>query len=898
MIPALLVLTLTSNQTPVVASFDGEDAGIRVVEKGGALHAEFLVYERSKGFVVAAVSSTYPAADSNQGLTFSQANITESGVVLTGKTFTATIDVPKKGGVFSVAVSAKAEKDSLKSAMFGVALTPLEQPTKATHTFAPTTGLVTQDRFATPLALASGGGYGIALMPDVQDLATNRPMSPVLTLENDGRTSPGAIIAFGFLPYDRDENWTPKMADRNLDNPEEFSWKFDLLVTTEPNTAIEANRHLWNRDGAERFLSPLPQTVPFRYYTKPTYDIGSAVDQPGSWWVSPNEDAAMRAPLGADGQAKLTAGANLARFAYGMKWWAVELQQVPWADNADEVMNLIVSAPQRSKMTPVAFDTATSSWRFEPFDVGATAVTARFKLKFAESSTYMGAEKLSKQVVQAARELMGTSPNGTSALFLLEFSKSNVISDKAAKSDAADYLEDSRASLVALAGLYARQGTAPSVETVSTALYMARTGGHAAASRLVDQLFLWQALWQPTTVKGTEVFGAFVGEHFSEESQSEYSADLLDTVLTLGRREYGDRAIAALRAPLGLFAHGTHGISGMYFPSFIKAFRSSPWFGLNGQAEFGQWRGVAEGVGQTLTSLAQVTDKFGSLYTHKDGWTIGIDGITIVDGVTYSAFSRNPLAFEGVFPYEHVDASTDGRTNLSDPLHFPAMRSIALVKRDEGLYVVALPGFTVIDARNRLSGSFILHDGTALKAEFLPTGLGAMVTTENLAGGPVSFRGLLDKTVLSVRPTSLLASPPAADLTWPMGWRRMKGLSDIVRISVSVDGKPVVSTADNGRGARDAALTGVIESQLFLVTENGIKFTLIGSSDHATYVELIDPKSGVVLASAHKQGDGPEEVTWETYEMVGQSVVFRLVDESKTGSIEVKDLRTVKIGPD
>ncbi len=902
MITALLALSILALQTPVVASFDGEEAGIRVVRHSGTLHAEFMVYERGKGFVVAAVTSAHPAAQIERpefgSILFDQAKETESGVVLTGKAFTASIDVPKKGGVFSIAVTAKAAKGTLKDAMLGIALAPLERPAKGTFTFAPTTGLVTQERLATPLALATGAGYGIALMPNVQDLSTNRPMSPVLKLDNEGRVSPGAILSYGFIPYDRDENWSPKRADRNLDNPDEFSWKFDLLVTSAPQTVREANRFLWARDGAERFLSPLPQTVPFRYYTKPTYDQQTSGNGKAQWWTSPDTAAEMRAPVAADGNARLTADANLTRFAYGMKWWGEELQQAAWHIRADEVMNLIVSAPERSGMTPVSFDTSTNSWRFESFDVGATAVTARFKLKYAEAFSHKSEDMLVEQVTRAARYLLAMSLNGSSALFLQEFTQSAAIKDEKLKAEVQAFLSANQPSLRALGEIYSAQSMAPSVETVSAALYLARTDGQAIASQMVDQMFLHQALWQPTTVRGTEIFGAFVGEHFSEESQSEYSADLLEAVITLGRRDFADRAVAALRAPLALFAHGTHGISGMAYPSYILTFTSSPWFGANGQAEFGPWRGLAEGIGQSLTSLALVTDKFGSMYTHKDGWTMGIDGISIVDGVTYSSFSHNPLAFEGVFPYEHVDASVDDRTSLRDPGLFPAMRSLTLVQQEDGLYVLALPGFTALNARDTLSGSFLFADGTTKRAEFLPTGLGAKTSAEELAMGPVSFQGTYEKIALFVKQTSLLANPPAPGLAWPMGWRRMRGLSDVIATSVASDGKPILSTADDGLGARAAALTGVIESQQFMLTETGLKFTLLGKPDSAAYVELIDPKTGSVIASIQKQSEGPEEVTWELYDLVGQSVVFRLVDESKTGYVEVRDLRAARIDPD
>jgi hypothetical protein len=918
MLSALFALTLTPHQSRVVASFDGNDAGIRVVEQAGSIQAEFMVRERGKGFVVAAVSSGHVAAnviDRPFGeLAFTQAKETDAGVVLTGKSFTATIGVPKDGGVFSVAVNARAEQGTLKSAVFGVALAPLAQPTRATFTFSPTTGLVTQDRLATPVALASGGGYGIALMPDVQDLVANRPMSPVLQVTDDARVSPATMLSYGFLPYDRDESWTPKLAGRNLDNPSEFHWRFDLLVTREVDTVVEANRFLWERDGAERSLSPLPQTVPFRYYTKPTYDMETtgpeAADDDGGkspigatkglWWYSKDPEKKWRAPRGKDGLVKLTLDGNVTRFAWGLRWWGDYLLQANWSEQADEVIRLVAAAPRKSDMVTTSYDLSAKEWRYAPMDTSVLAFNARWALKYVEDFSSTSSEALLAYVADSAKEVMRGPLDGTCAVFLQELSTSKQLKDSALKRQIAEFLGENQFKVEQLAETYLDRRPQPTAESVATALFLARSGsrsGKALARRIVDNAFLTQAVVSPATVTGTEIFGAFVGEHFSEESQSLFTADLMDCVLQLGIRDYADRAVSALRAPLALFAHPTHGISGMYLPSSIGAVRSAPWFGKAGQAEFGEWRGVAEGVGQTLASLALVADEFGSMYTHKDGWTVGIDGIRLVDGKPYNAFSTNPFAFEGVFPVLHVDASTDDRTALTDPDHYPAMRLITLTKDQNRLFITALPGFTAIDAKNRLSGSFHFADGTTKSAEFLPTGLGVEVTEQELALGAVSFTGEFNKTPLSVKPTVLLSGPPAADQPWPMGWRRMRGLSDVVHTTVAADGRPVVSTADGGRGTRVSALIGMIESQRFLLSENGVKFTMYGGPDAGAYVELIDTRSGVVIASAQKRTEGPEEVTWELSDSVGSYVTFRLVDESKVGAIEVADLRVARIHP-
>ena len=116
-------------------------------------------------------------------------------------------------------------------------------------------------------------------------------------------------------------------------------------------------------------------------------------------------------------------------------------------------------------------------------------------------------------------------------------------------------------------------------------------------------------------------------------------------------------------------------------------------------------------------------------------------------------------------------------------------------------------------------------------------------------------------------------------------------LSDVVRTTLQRDGRPVLSTADNGRGDSDDRLTGAVESQKFLVTGPLLRFTMYGSVDERVYIELTDPVSGMPYWSARQLSDDPVDVTWELFELVGQEVVFRLVDESKVGSIAIGNLR-------
>jgi hypothetical protein len=879
MLSFLLALSHTQPQFVIVAAVEGEDALVRVIKQEKGLVTQFLIKEDSGS--VASVASVTP------GLDFDSATKTATGIVLTGKTYTAQIDVPKTGGVFSVAVKAKAPESSLKEARFGVELSE-----KATFSFPSHGRLVTHDQLLDPVGLVQGDEFGVAIMPDVADLATNRPMNPTLQVS-------ASMVSYGFVAYTRDSDWNATRVDRNLDNPAEFSWRFDLLVSSAANAADGANRHLWSKYGTERALHPLPQTIPFRYYTKPAFDMQAGPDTPtgeefnGQWWVSKTTGKKWRAPVGKDRQAKLTIDGNIVRFAWAMRWWGEHLEQAAWIDNADEVMNLAQEAPEKAGSTTSAFDVTKKEWIVRPFDAESAAYNARWTLRYVEDFVSTSREALATKVSRTAKSLLGAKPSGTLALFMQEVAESTSISDTTLKQSATEYLQKNRAALRVLARQSATQVTEPDVESVSLALALARLG-EPEAKLLLTRMFLRQAVSKPATVTGTEVFGALTGQHFVSERQSAYSSDLFECAMLLGDKHYVERAIAALRAPLALYNHLANGVAGMFFPSTVAFGNNVSWFGNNGLANYGPGRGVAEGPGQTLASLADVYRKYGALYTHKAGWTVGIDGIRIVDGKVYNGFSTNPIAFEGVFFVDHVDASIDARTSSRDPEHYPAIRALTLTQVEGRVAVLALPGFSAIDAKGNLSGTFTFGDGSTKPAEFLPTGLGTYVTPDLLERGPVEFKGAYKTFSFDFKPTHLRVGPPAASLKWPTGWRRMLGLSDVIGSSVD---HTVVSTADTGRGTRDKAQTGVIESVPFLLTQNAIAFTLLGDQGAGLTVELVDPATNIVIASDTKELNGPEEVVWELFTQVGQVVLFRIKDESKTGAIEVKDLRQTKAGP-
>ncbi|MCH7944619.1 MAG: hypothetical protein IIC73_01195, partial [Armatimonadetes bacterium] len=482
MLAAVILLSSLAGQGVVVFEVSGQDASLRIVSARGRLHTEFAMKDASGRGVVVAVSSSHPALEltkpyftTMRGLGLKNVSVINRRVMMSGELFEFDIAVPESGTVFKIHVRGLpgASEAALKDAVAGFALAPRLVPTVATDSYAPAGGpaeMITTERLANPVVYASGGGYGVALMPDVADLWRNRPMPPVLHLGTDA--SGTALLAYGFAPYDRDENWEPVQAKRGLSATGEFSWSFDLLISRAEDIAGKAASHLWSRYGKQRTLRPFPQTVPFRYYTKPTYSLAAYYFDShltngarSLWWTSTVGERDVRAPFSIDGLARIDVSANLARFAWGLRWWGDRLLQTSWSRNADQTMNLVLAAPSSS----VAFDLAAESWKMGSFDLDAAAQTARWKLRYAESfDEYDAREELVSDIKETAELVMTQPPTGMSALFLHEL-RMGGLADDALRRSIGRYLEDSLADLRDQARFEGRLGARASAELVATA---------------------------------------------------------------------------------------------------------------------------------------------------------------------------------------------------------------------------------------------------------------------------------------------------------------------------------------------------------------------------------------------------------------------------------------------
>jgi hypothetical protein len=139
---------------------------------------------------------------------------------------------------------------------------------------------------------------------------------------------------------------------------------------------------------------------------------------------------------------------------------------------------------------------------------------------------------------------------------------------------------------------------------------------------LLDYLLLYQQIWSPAFLS-CDLFGGFGVQNadgeWSDSRQGYFAVTLADYYRLTGRREYLERAVAALRAMFSLFES----------PDSPRTYENY------GHASFdmpGGVTGINWGTGSSVVSIHLIREQFGDAYIHvQDEWGVGIDGCTVTD---------------------------------------------------------------------------------------------------------------------------------------------------------------------------------------------------------------------------------------------------------------------------
>jgi len=160
------------------------------------------------------------------------------------------------------------------------------------------------------------------------------------------------------------------------------------------------------------------------------------------------------------------------------------------------------------------------------------------------------------------------------------------------------------------------------------------TGDKMYAERgqeILDYLCLYQQVWSPRWLS-CPLFGGFGVQNtdgeWSDSRQAYFAITLMRYYQLTGRREYLERAVAAVRAQFSLFESPNS-------PRTAENYAHSAVDRLAGVT------GLHWGTGSAVTSIHLLTQQFGDAYVDVEGkWGIGIDGSTVEQvGVDQSTVS-------------------------------------------------------------------------------------------------------------------------------------------------------------------------------------------------------------------------------------------------------------------
>jgi hypothetical protein len=181
----------------------------------------------------------------------------------------------------------------------------------------------------------------------------------------------------------------------------------------------------------------------------------------------------------------------------------------------------------------------------------------------------------------------------------------------------------------------------------------------------LDIMALYQNVWPISYRKVAYTYGGFGVQNsdgeYNDARQAQFGSTLCDFGAQLGRKDYFQRGVAAIRASLTLINHPLHEKLGIYpnpnYPLGLQPEND----GHGGTDQQNGRTGFDWGEGSGLASAAEIMDKYGSEYTHKSGWKVKIDAV--------------PPTVEETFPDAKVLDMTNWRmpgwTFEGDFLHWP-----------------------------------------------------------------------------------------------------------------------------------------------------------------------------------------------------------------------------------
>lgn len=515
----------------------------------------------------------------------------------------------------------------------------------------------------------------------------------------------------------------------------------------------------WAKVGEPRLARGLPQTVPFKFYTRLVYSFGMPPEEDAgseeeegevnpTWWDMKKGDEKLGAPR-RPGSVDL---AKAPRAAWGMMWWGKKLQQFDWREHAEEFLNLTLDAPKvgdyhasTCTIDPLVWgkdgslesDAEMAYWYLRwldkwPNDERRPELMARIVELIQQCDKVQAEHDKVRPIVVSGN--LDTSLPTWGVRFLAEASTRSYM-DEATRERCKDIVRRSNKGQEPLVRVL--EDSATPGKGLATQLALVRAG-------LRDSKSI-----EPTGVTKLQLTADDKGTSFDDFGTFRFPVDdtpvtLLRAGALLNRKELMERGVAALRARLNQLSDPTLVANGILVPKTIPTGALAP---LTWE---GQIHPVADKFecqeGQLMANFAEVADEFGGYFVHASGWAVGIDGVRATPQGPVSVLSSNPMPYTGDHEVEIVRQGKPRKT--VEAIVLPSISRIVL----EGRKLIAIPGVMKNRSKPALSGTFTMQGSSwSRKARIGVKGF-ECDWPRNTKAGRFTFKGKINGTPVSFGP--------------------------------------------------------------------------------------------------------------------------------------------------
>jgi hypothetical protein len=625
------------------------------------------------------------------------------------------------------------------------------------------------------------------------------------------------------------------------------------------------SKALWSPRAQERLKTPLPQVVPFKYSTRPVYsfeDWDRRVPPPLGrlWWSKGETGGAGRGPV------SYAPDHNALKSAWAMGLWGSRLGQPAWKSKADQALRLWLAAPG---LAPRQYDPDAQVYTLDDdADAGwasGTWATVWIRTRTDRPPHPEAASRIGSLVSLAERAVAGSRPMFD---FLAEVVRTEALPA---------HVRDRARRVIARS----EAGAGSSLETrLAHRLARCEAVGDdpSEAEALADELALRQSVWERPGMP-VDWFGS-IGPALHRSPADDLALLLMRAGAATGRQDLFERGVASLRSAFAVFREAAASLNGVRVAGDLPA--NCLAVGAAGPDLDPVPAGFDAGEGAMLAHATYALERFGSLYIHPDGWSVGVDAVALAeDGAVISLLVNNPRPYLGEFP-----VTVRRGQSLEEPVQPEERLAVSRIDLDwdgKGLVVTAVPSLPTLRPDETAGRFRFLPSGPVVPARVGARGFEARISLAEFRDGPVEFEGRIGKARLRSRPALLLTRPELRQSApAPRGYVRTGGLA---RVWSPVRGQ--LGTGDDGQSdAPNAGLVGSLRSAPFLATPFRMRFILAGQG--TANLKVVAEDDGAELWSSRPPAaPAPTEIDFGRW--AGRLVRLVFDDSTPEGWIEVRE---------